>query len=147
MSNPRTSTSSHRSSSSVKYAAGVATPFPTGTNAKFEYPVNSASKVPSSPIRSSARDRHEFAASLQRALRNLKGPFTSNKTPKMPPSILERKRVATSGSDSLFSSVRVSTLCYVGIDLGKLKLSRALMYPQRILLWLTFIAQARMSIV
>ncbi|KIM33383.1 hypothetical protein M408DRAFT_326112 [Serendipita vermifera MAFF 305830] len=110
MSNPRTSTSSRRSSSSVKYAPGMSTPFPTTATAtvRFEYPVNSASKAPPSPERSSARERREFAVSLQRALRNLRASFASNKVSKPPPSIVERSRIATSRSSSDVSPVKNS---------------------------------------
>jgi hypothetical protein len=107
MSAPRTSIS-HR-----RHAAGVSTPFPI-TAAKFEYPVNEHTvnehTISNSHVTSSARERREFAASLQRALRNIRGPFTLNKTPKIPPSILARKNSANTASSPLFASGDVSTL-------------------------------------
>jgi len=104
MSLPRNSTSSRpRSSSTSKRAHGASTPFPTTENAKFEYPTN-ANKPPTSPMMASASERKEFAASLHRALRNLKGPFTFKSSYKVPPSILERQVSANATFSSIHSS-------------------------------------------
>lgn len=105
--------SPHRS----HHAPGTSTPFPM-TPVKFEYPEEipgGKHQQPSSPFRASATasERHEFAQTLQRALRNLKPkPFTLNVKFKTPPSIVASRRRASARvpSPTISSSGTISTI-------------------------------------
>lgn len=109
MSNARRSSAEYRSGSHARHAPGTSTPFPV-TSIKFEYPefiagaggdkpccMTSGSSPRRPAMYTSARERHEFANSLHRALTSLKPkpkpkPFTLNLSFKTPPSLAGRNR-------------------------------------------------------